>query len=194
MFNYNLQSQEGFNEVFDQIENAIYNTALQCRISRKLLKDNKTSADGWIPRMITAISGTLFGILLVLFNIILQCALYPTRWRTRMVAAIFKNKGSHLSAKFYRPVPLVVLLSKLFDFILLKRFQNWFLPHDCQSAYQPGKSCAEHVFLIRALIQHSIKSKQKLFIVCVDFEGALSQYICIQIASSIKKRQTTHTI
>ena len=35
MFNYNLQSQEGFNEVIDQIENAIYNTGLQCRISRK---------------------------------------------------------------------------------------------------------------------------------------------------------------
>ena len=138
----------------------------------KHLNDNKTSADGWIPRMITAISGTLFGILLVLFNIILQCALYPTRWRTSMVAAIFKNKGSHLSAKFYRPVSLVVLLSELFDFILLKRFQNWFLPHDCQSAYQSGKSCAEHVFLIRALIQHSIKSKQKFFIVCVDFDGA----------------------
>ena len=69
----------------------------------KHLKDNKTSADGWIPRMITAISGTLFGILLVLFNIIPQCALYPTRWRTSMAAAIFKNKGSHLSANFYRP-------------------------------------------------------------------------------------------
>ena len=255
MYNYNLQSQDGLNEVFDQIENAIYNTALQCRIPKNLnpeeapenyvqltdantiseritqkeiqkwnnilacndskqlwkeiewkeksgiesikypsaeklgnhfkgkstiveseyfvpnsnptfvpsldmpislqeisaaskrLKDNKTSADGWTPRMVTTISGTLFNILFVLFNIILQCALYPTRWRTSMVAAIFKNKGSHLIAKFYRPVSIVVLLSKLFDFILLKRFQNWFLPHDSQSAYQSGKSCAEHVCL-----------------------------------------------
>ena len=40
MCNYNLQSQEGFNEVFDQIENAIYNTALQCRILIIYCKNN----------------------------------------------------------------------------------------------------------------------------------------------------------
>ena len=141
----------------------------------KHLKDNKTSADGWIPCMITSVSGILFRILLTLFNLVLQCALYPAKWRTSIVAAIFKNKGSSLKAKFYRPISLVVLLSKLFDFILLKRFKNWFIPHDCQSAYQSGRSCAEHVFLIRAMICHCIKTKQKLFILCVDFEGAFDR-------------------
>ena len=91
------------------------------------------------------------------------------------MAAIFKNKGSPLQPKFYRPISLVALLSKLFDFILLKRFMNWFIPHDCQSAYQSGKSCAEPVFLIRAMINHCIRTKQKLFVICVDFEGAFDR-------------------
>ena len=148
--------------------NEIYNAS-------KCLKENKTSADGWIPRMIKSVSGTLFSILLLLFNAIFQCSLYPTNWRTSIVTAIFKNKGSSLLAKFYRPVSLVVLLSKLFDFILLKRFKSWFVPHDSQSAYQSGRSCAEHVFLLRAIIQHCMKTKQKYFIVCVDFEGAFDK-------------------
>ena len=141
----------------------------------KRLKENKTSADGWIPYMITSISDTLFPILLILLNALLQCALYPKKWRTTIVSAIFKNKGSSLSQLNYRPISLVQLLSKLFDFILLKRFRGWFTPHDAHSAYQNGKSCADHVFLLRALVNHCINTKEKLFIVCVDFEGAFDK-------------------
>ena len=101
----------------------------------KRLKE-KSSSDRWIPRMITSVSGTLFSILLVLFNMVIHCAIYQSKWRTSIVAAIFKNKGSPWIPKFYRPISLVVLLSKLFDFILLERFKNWFIPHSCQSAYQ----------------------------------------------------------
>ena len=67
------------------------------------------------------------------------------------------------------------LLAKMFDFILLERFRKWFKPHDCQSAYQSGKGGADHVFLIRALISHCMSSGEKLFIVCIDFEGAFDK-------------------
>ena len=117
----------------------------------------------------------LFPILLILLNALLQCALYPKKWRTTIVSAILKNKGSSLSQLNYKPISLVQLLSKLFDFILLKRFRGWFTPHDAQSAYQNGKSCADHVFLLRALVNHCINTKEKLFIVCVDFEGAFDK-------------------
>ena len=47
----------------------------------------------------------------------------PTKWCLTVVAAIFKNKGSPRYAKCYRPVSLVQLLYKWFDFILLTRFK-----------------------------------------------------------------------
>lgn len=139
------------------------------------LKENKSTSDGWTPRMITSISNTLFPILQLLLNIIFYCALYPTHWRTTIVSAIFKNKGKYLDPKNYRPISLVQMLSKLFDFILLNRFKKWFTPNDSQSAYQSKRCCAEHVFLIRALINHCKSSKNKLFVICIDFEGAFDK-------------------
>ena len=67
------------------------------------------------------------------------------------------------------------MISKLFDFILLERFRKWFKPHECQSAYQSKRSCADHVFLIRALIEHCKINKKKLFVICIDFEGAFDK-------------------
>ena len=52
---------------------------------------------------------------------------------------------------------------------------NWFIPHSCQSAYQSGRNCAGHVFLIRAMINHCVKTGNKLFVICVDFEGAFDR-------------------
>ena len=38
-----------------------------------------------------------------------------------------------------------------------------------------GKADADHVFLLRALVNHCINTKEKLFIVCVDFEGSFDK-------------------
>ena len=108
-------------------------------------------------------------------NVILQNAIYPSKWRMTTVAAIFKNKGSSLLAKFYRPISLVQLLSKFFDFIMQNRFVKWFVPHDCQSAYQENETSADHVFLIRSLIRYCKIHKKKLFVIAIDFEGAFDK-------------------
>ena len=144
------------------------------KASRRL-KANRSTADGWVPGMITSISHSLFPILITLLNIILQMALFPEHWRTSIIAAIFKNKGSSLLPTNYRPISLVQMISKLFDFILLDRFKLWFKPHDCQSAYQNKRNCAEHVFLLRALVAQCKAVKSKLFIICIDFEGAFDK-------------------
>ena len=67
------------------------------------------------------------------------------QWVLTLINAIIKNKGSEEDAKYYRPVSLVQMLSKRFDFVLLNRFMAWFKPADEQSAYQSGKSCADNI-------------------------------------------------
>ena len=88
----------------------------------KKLKEGKSTADGMSPKHITSISGVMFTILSILMNVILSFSIYPSQWRTTIVSAIFKNKGCSLFPKFYRPISLVQLLSKFFDFIMLDRF------------------------------------------------------------------------
>ena len=117
----------------------------------KHLKPSKSIYDGWSPLMITSISGFLFSILSIIFNFILLNRVFPTAWVTSLINAIFKTKGSRHLAVYFRPISLVHMLSKLQDFILLRRFKKWFKPADEQSAYQSGRSCAD-IFLTRCLI------------------------------------------
>ena len=67
------------------------------------------------------------------------------------------------------------MLAKIFDFILVKRFNAWFTPHDCQSAYQSKKSCADHVFFLRCMINHVKRTKETLFLIAIDFDGAFDR-------------------
>ena len=134
--------------------------------------------------MITSVADSLFPILCFIFNFILSHSIFPTAWITTLINAIFKNNGSRLLAIYYRPVSLVHMSSKLFNFILLSRFKKWFFPVDEQSAYQPGRSCADNIFLIRCLINLAKRSKTKLFLVAVDFEGAFD---CVNRSHLFKK-------
>ena len=67
------------------------------------------------------------------------------------------------------------MLAKLLDFVLLHRFKNWFTPSDEQSAYQTKRSCSGNVFLTRCLINLANRSKQKLYLITVDFDGAFDR-------------------
>ena len=111
---------------------------------------------------------------MILFNIILQKSHFPDKWWYCVVVCLFK-KGSRMVPKNYRPVSLVLMLAKLFDFTLLDRFKKWFTPHDLQTAYQEGKSSSDHIFFLRCIIQHLIKKKRKFFITAVDFDGAFDR-------------------
>ena len=140
----------------------------------KLLKEKSTS-DGWCPQMISSIESSLFPLVLLLFNVMLSSALFPAKWCLTVVTALFKNKGSPSIAKYFRPVTLVQLLYKWFDFTLLERFKKWFEPADENTAYQSGKSCGDHIFLMRPLINFAKFKRRKLFICTLDFDGAFDR-------------------
>ena len=116
-----------------------------------------------------------YPIVVILFNTILSFAFFPTNWCTSVVAALFKNKGTPDISKYYRPVTLVELMYKWFDFVFLGRFKAWFKPADEQTAYQDGKSCADHNFLLRAIICYTKKFRRKFFICTLDFDGAFDR-------------------
>ena len=150
-------------------------TMIELETASKRIKEGKSTSDGWVPKMISKVSDVLLPILLIIFNSILQQSIFPSQWLYCIVVALFKNKGSRLLSKYFRPVSLVQMLLKLFDFILLGRFKKWFKPHDMQTAYQNGKSSGDHIFLLRCVIQQFNLHKHKLFVTAVDFDGAFDR-------------------
>ena len=140
-----------------------------------VLKENKSTADGWTKRMITCVPIAIMLVFQVIYNSILKRHVYPGDWRTTIVNAIFKNKGSRLLAAYYRGISIVFMMAKIFDIILLNRFKKWFKASDQQTAYQSDMSTADHVFLQRCLIAFARKAKEKLFIISIDFDGAFDR-------------------
>ena len=143
--------------------------------ARDSLKEDKVSGDGWTKRMITNAPLAILYAIQVIFNVILGTHFFPTKWRTTLVSELFKNKGLPIDATKYRPITLVQLLAKLFDTILLERFRKWFSPSDPQTAYQNKRGGADHVFLIRCLIQRAKLYREKLFVIAIDFDGAFDR-------------------
>ena len=139
------------------------------------LKEDKVSGDGWTKRMLLNAPILILYAVQIIFNAILSSHFFPTKWRMTTVSELFKNKGLPNDATKYRPISLVQLLAKLFDSILLERFKKWFIPGDQQTAYQKNRSSADHVFLLRCLIQHAKLHKEKLFIIAIDFDGAFDR-------------------
>ena len=151
----------------------------------KRLKEKSTS-DGWTPKMITSISTMFYPLLVLILNIVLNFGHYPQKWRDTVVTTLFKNKGVTWLAQYYRPVSLVRILCKMFDFILLERFRKWFKPNDGQSAYQSERGCADHVFFIRGMVNYCMRSNSKLFVICIDFEGAFDKISRHQLFRKLK--------
>ena len=48
----------------------------------------------WVPGMVNEVNIVLFPLLLILFNIMLQHSIFPTKWLFCVVVALFKNNGS----------------------------------------------------------------------------------------------------
>lgn len=160
------------NQHVDMLDKAI--SMEELKDSSKLLKEKSTS-DGWCPQMINTIHSSLFPVILILFNIILSHAFFPVKWCLTVVAALFKNKGLAKFAQYYRPITLVQLLYKWFDFVLLGRFKKWFVPADGQTAYQDKRGCPDHIFLMRCMISYAKTKTKKFFICTIDFDGAFDR-------------------
>ena len=138
-------------------------------------KEGKSTADGWVKSMLTNVPLCVLLVFQIIYNSTLKTALYPTKWRTTIVNAIFKNKGTRKLAQYFRGISIVYLMAKIFDFILLDRFISWFTPSDQQTAYQEKKGCPDNVFLFRCLIAYARKAKQKIFLISIDFDGAFDR-------------------
>ena len=136
----NNPNHNNYIEILDKVKDAV-----------NKLKNGKVTCDGWTPYMINSISDVSFGIIIIIFNVILfyrQVTSQHFGERLWYLLATYKNKGSSSEARNYRSISLVHML-KVFDFM---RFKQWFTPHDCQTAYQQKRSCADNIFLLRSLI------------------------------------------
>ena len=81
-------------------------TVEEIKTAHSVLKEDKSSADGWVKAMVTSVPLCIMYVFQIIYNVILKFHVYPNTWRTTIVNAIFKNKGQRKYAKYYRGISI----------------------------------------------------------------------------------------
>ena len=72
-----------------------------------------------------------------LFNMSLQCHIYPNIWKSATVMPIFK-KGDKSEVSIYRPISLISCIGKSFERVVFKHVHNFVLSNSLIFKYQSG--------------------------------------------------------
>ena len=74
----------------------------------------------------------------------------------------------------WRGVTLLSITSKVFCCIILQRITTAAdrQPHPKQAGFRKGRSCIEHIFVLRQILEQSHEWNSSLYVVFVDFEEA----------------------
>ena len=97
-----------------------------------------------------------------LFNRILESGDFPEEWAIGIIVLLFKG-GDKSSLDNYRGITLLSIFGKLFNGVLLQRLQKIISVFDIlnenQIAYQKGYQTSDHIFTLRAIIEHNFQEK-----------------------------------
>jgi hypothetical protein len=165
-----LESQNIFNELNFKIETSELTKAINS------LKNGKSSGvDGIRAEMIKSVSSKLVPLLKKLFNLIFTGSIYPNMWSKGIITPIYK-KENPMDPSNYRGITVMNCIAKLFNSILNNRLVM-FMEHKkllskSQIGFKKNARTADHIFVLKTLINKYVKNKGKLYACFVDFQKA----------------------
>ena len=141
--------------------------------------NNKSSGIDGVPAELFKCSFHVISeFLLKIFNYIYMKGEYPENWGREIIIPIFKG-GNLDGPSNYRGITLINIISKIYSTILLNRLTKWCNEHEVinnvQFGFQKGKSTAECIFILNAIITKTLSSKKKLYCAFVDFQLILME-------------------
>ena len=125
--------------------------------------------------MIKCSIGQLGDLIITLYNNIINTGQYPKSWCEGYITPIFKS-GDPLDPSNYRGITVSSCLGKLFTKIintrLLQHLVDERIISNCQIGFIPGNRTADHILILKTLIDSYKKTKKRLFLCFVDFQKA----------------------
>ena len=138
------------------------------------LKRNKAAGpDGISAELLQAGGPTLTRHIANLFEQVWTEESIPKDWELATIIPIFK-KGSRFSCGNYRGISLLSLLFKTLEAVIHNRNQEHVesITRENQAGFRPGRSCADQIFTLRALIELCYEFRQPQYIAFLDFSAA----------------------
>ena len=128
-----------------------------------------TGIDGLPPGITNILPQSIRSIMKILFQHIFD-GNYPKDWESQLLFPI-KKKGHSIATPKLRGIGIGVLFNRLYDDVISKRFNSWFVPNPEQAA-KKGQGCVFQIFALLLLIDYAKNVKKSLFIGLLDFEKA----------------------
>ena len=140
----------------------------------KAMKSGKApGADGVTAEMLKADVNVTAPIVTEIFKQIWEEGQIPEAWKTGLIFKLPK-KGDLGDCNNWRGITLLSLTSKVFSRIVLSRLTA-VLEKDLrpqQAGFRPGRSCSDHIFTLRQILEQSKEWNTPLYIIFIDLEKA----------------------
>lgn len=143
----------------------------------KILNNNKSlGVDKFLNEFINNCPTQSLCVIVMFFNVILNCSIIPTDWTIGVIKPLYKNKGDMNNVDNYRGITLPNYLGKLFISLLNSRLYDFLydahLLEKKQAGFRKHCSTMDHIFYLYVLTNFYITHRRKLFCTFVDYRKA----------------------
>ena len=144
------------------------------------LDSSKASGPDCIPVVVLKYCETeLSYILAKLFNKCLKVPCFPDCWKVSSVVPVFKNVGERSTAKNYRPVSLLSVVSKVFEKLVNNRIVDHLekcgLSSDFQYSFRSSRSTADPLTVVSDRIARTFNRPGATRAVALDISRAFDR-------------------
>lgn len=110
------------------------------------------------------------------FSNILKTGIYPKAWAQGYISPIYKS-GNPFDPSNYRGITITSCVAKVFSSVMNNRLEEYLTEndtiHESQIAFKKKSRTSDHMFVLRTLIDKTVKSEKKPLYTCfVDFKKA----------------------
>ena len=148
-------------------------------VEKKLKELNPAKAqgpDGIPPKVLKELSKEIAIPLSLIFNKSLELGKIPDDWKTAVVTAIYKKKGSKNEPGNYRPVSLTCVLCKVLESFVRDKVVEHFTSNNlyakCQHGFRKQRSCISQLLEVMEDFSLFIEQGNNIDIIYLDFKKA----------------------
>lgn len=147
-------------------------TLEELQIEQKKLRNGKASGPGGVCAELIKYGGNEVTRLLTdLINRILEDGIIPPEMKLGYITPIFK-KGDRKTCDNYRGICVTNPIMKLLGRIIKNRLEEEFQQAEEQCGFTMGKSCIDHIFTLRQLLEKQAAKARRLDMIFIDLEKA----------------------
>ena len=124
----------------------------------------------------------------MLFSAILAHGFVPDDFGSGIIVPVVKDKtGIINSVDNYKPITSTPVVSKLFEGVLLRMYENCLTSDELQFGFKSGLSCCDAIFSLRVTVDHFISDGSSVFVATLDISKAFDSINHPKLIQSLLK-------